>query len=170
MFDDPNSLEYNFIRPSVIESSVHKELALQAARYIIPFHDGAFRDIIVKLLFTHGFSFATNRESIVLLKNEQKLPISPHAQGIKTIALVGPNANASDILLGNYHGDPSQIVSILDAMQQLFEGTRKPFPSLYLWIALLNIAWVFYSLCTQLAMSITSKDARTSGAQTKIFL
>ncbi len=32
MFDDPNSLEYNFIKPSVIESSVHKELALQAAR------------------------------------------------------------------------------------------------------------------------------------------
>ncbi len=77
-------------------------------------------------------SFAMNRESIVLLKNEQKLlPISPHAQDIRTIALVGPNANASDILLGNYHGDPSQIISILEAMQQLFEGTRNPFPSLY---------------------------------------
>ncbi|MCL4131434.1 UNVERIFIED_CONTAM: hypothetical protein GTU68_059056 [Idotea baltica] len=43
-------------------------------------------------------------ESIVLLKNEgQTLPLS---KDIKSIAVIGPNANSKQALLGNYHGTP----------------------------------------------------------------
>ncbi len=60
------------------------------------------------------------RESIVLLKNERNtLPLNPE---IKSIAIVGPNADSLDVLLGNYFGMPSRYSTILD-------GIRKRFPS-----------------------------------------
>lgn len=54
------------------------------------------------------------RESMTLLKNKGVLPLS---KSIKTIAVVGPNANDSKILLSNYNGTPSSIVSILDGIK-----------------------------------------------------
>ncbi|MEY2935976.1 MAG: hypothetical protein RL033_6725 [Pseudomonadota bacterium] len=43
-------------------------------------------------------------ESLVLLENRGALPI---AQEVKKIALLGPTADDSEVLLGNYHGTPS---------------------------------------------------------------
>ena len=55
------------------------------------------------------------RESIVLLKNENNtLPLSKQ---IKTIAVIGPNADAPDSNLGNYHGMPSHSVSLLEGIK-----------------------------------------------------
>ncbi|HVU38600.1 MAG TPA: glycoside hydrolase family 3 C-terminal domain-containing protein [Opitutales bacterium] len=51
------------------------------------------------------------RESIVLLKNSGVLPLD-HAR-LKKIAVIGPNADTTQMLLGNYNGTPSQPVSIL---------------------------------------------------------
>jgi beta-glucosidase len=46
------------------------------------------------------------RESIVLLKNAaQTLPLK---EDLKTIAVLGPNADALEVLLGNYNGTPSR--------------------------------------------------------------
>jgi beta-glucosidase len=51
------------------------------------------------------------RESIVLLKNESNtLPLKKE---IKTIAVIGPNADAPEVLLGNYNGEPSKSVTPL---------------------------------------------------------
>ncbi|MFL6208561.1 MAG: glycoside hydrolase family 3 C-terminal domain-containing protein [Pyrinomonadaceae bacterium] len=51
------------------------------------------------------------RESIVLLKNEHNtLPLK---RDIKTIAVIGPNADAAEVLLGNYNGQPSKSVTPL---------------------------------------------------------
>lgn len=51
------------------------------------------------------------RESIVLLKNENNsLPLK---KNIKTIAVIGPNADAPEVLLGNYSGRPSKSVTPL---------------------------------------------------------
>lgn len=55
------------------------------------------------------------RESIVLLKNEQQ--VLPLRKSLHKIAVVGPNAATDLGLLGNYHGYPSQIVTILDAIK-----------------------------------------------------
>ncbi|KAL6066428.1 Beta-xylosidase/alpha-L-arabinofuranosidase 2, variant 3 [Balamuthia mandrillaris] len=53
------------------------------------------------------------RESIVLLKNDDSiLPLSKHA----SIALIGPNANATETLLSNYHAEPPFIISVLEGM------------------------------------------------------
>jgi beta-glucosidase len=48
--------------------------------------------------------------SIVLLKNEGLLPLS---RGIRTIAVVGPNADEPMTLLGNYYGTPASPVTAL---------------------------------------------------------
>ena len=54
-------------------------------------------------------------ESIVLLKNDrQVLPLGPAA---RTIAVIGPNANDVDVLLGNYHGTPKEPVTVLEGIR-----------------------------------------------------
>ena len=58
-------------------------------------------------------------ESMVLLKNDGVLPFK--TAGLK-IAVIGPLADQTKVLLGNYNGQPSHTVSIL-------EGIRKEFPS-----------------------------------------
>jgi beta-glucosidase len=55
------------------------------------------------------------RESIVLLKNESKtLPLS---KKVKSIAVVGPYADEVSVLLGNYNGDPTNPVTILQGIK-----------------------------------------------------
>lgn len=55
------------------------------------------------------------QESIVLLKNENKL--LPLSKNIKTIAVIGPNADNIQSLWGNYSGIPSNPVSILEGIK-----------------------------------------------------
>jgi len=56
-------------------------------------------------------------ESMVLLKNDGLLPLK---QGIKRIAVVGPLADQTRPLIGNYAGQPTHIVSILDGLHAEF--------------------------------------------------
>lgn len=57
-----------------------------------------------------------SRESLVLLKNERGiLPLDKAA--LRNIAVIGPNADARDILLGNYFGTPTKHVTILQGVQ-----------------------------------------------------
>ncbi|UCF18768.1 MAG: glycoside hydrolase family 3 C-terminal domain-containing protein [Gemmatimonadota bacterium] len=66
------------------------------------------------------------RESIVLLKNEGEL--LPLAKDLRTIAVIGPNADDVDVLLGNYNGLPSQPVTPLEGIRRKVEpGTRVVF-------------------------------------------
>jgi beta-glucosidase len=61
-------------------------------------------------------------ESIVLLKNEQN--ILPLKSTVKTIAVIGPNADSRDVLVGNYSGKPSQYSTILDGIRKRFSGAK----------------------------------------------
>ncbi len=56
------------------------------------------------------------RKSIVLLKNEGGL--LPLDRNMKTIAVIGPNADSVEMLLGNYNGQPSQPVTPLAGIRQ----------------------------------------------------
>ena len=56
------------------------------------------------------------RKSIVLLKNEGRtLPLS---KALKTIAIIGPNADDPDVLLGNYNGVPTAPVTPLEGIRR----------------------------------------------------
>jgi beta-glucosidase len=58
------------------------------------------------------------RETLVLLKNSDHL--LPLAKKYKTIAVIGPNADSVDPLLGNYNGTPSKPVTIVAGMKKRF--------------------------------------------------
>jgi len=68
----------------------------------------------------HALALETARKSIVLLKNQNHaLPLS---KSLKTIAVIGPNADDAKTLLGNYNGIPTAPVTPL-------AGIRKKLPS-----------------------------------------
>ena len=56
-------------------------------------------------------------KSIVLLKNDGILPLDKD----KKIALIGPNANNFDILIGNYNGDPVEPITPLDGFREVLK-------------------------------------------------
>ncbi|KAK4399329.1 Beta-xylosidase/alpha-L-arabinofuranosidase 1 [Sesamum angolense] len=60
------------------------------------------------------------RQGIVLLKNEaETLPLS--SEKIKTIAVIGPHANATSAMIGNYAGVPCKYTSPIDGLSKFGE-------------------------------------------------
>jgi beta-glucosidase len=88
LFDPSEMVPYAQTPDSEIDSEAHRALALKAAR-----------------------------ESIVLLKNNGVLPLSP----VRKIAVFGPLAESALVLHGNYSGTASRATTAL-------EGIRKQFP------------------------------------------
>jgi beta-glucosidase len=60
-------------------------------------------------------------ESMVLLKNDGVLPLKP---SVKRIAIVGPLADQTAVLLGNYNGIPTHTVSMLEGMKAEFPNAE----------------------------------------------
>jgi beta-glucosidase len=65
----------------------------------------------------------TARKSIVLLKNENH--VLPLSKSLKTLAVIGPNANDVEVLLGNYNGEPSEPVTLLAGLERKTAGRTK---------------------------------------------
>ncbi len=62
-------------------------------------------------------------ESIVLLKNDGILPLEKDQ--IRSIAVIGPNADSCKALIGNYHGTASHPVTVLEGIRNYAgPGTR----------------------------------------------
>ncbi len=118
LFDPEEEVPYTKIPFSIVGADEHNTLARKAAQ-----------------------------ESIVLLKNEdQLLPL--RKEQVKKIAVIGPNADNWESLVGNYHGTPIQPVTFLEGVKNkvepeievlysegshLDENTHnlKPVPSVY---------------------------------------
>ncbi len=56
------------------------------------------------------------QKSIVMLKNDGILPLNK--EKIKTLGVIGPNANSRAALIGNYHGTASRYITVLEGIQQ----------------------------------------------------
>ncbi|CAM6067746.1 unnamed protein product [Sphagnum tenellum] len=92
MFDGPTNQTYGSLGPGDVCSDAHQELAVEAAR-----------------------------QGIVLLKNRnQTLPL--YRGGQTTLAVIGPNANASHVMLGNYAGVPCKYITPLQGLVLLGIG------------------------------------------------
>ena len=63
-------------------------------------------------------------ESMVLLKNDGLLPLKP---SVKKIAVVGPLADQTLPLIGNYAGQPTHIVSVLEGLHAEFPNAAITF-------------------------------------------
>lgn len=69
-----------------------------------------------------------SRKSIVLLKNENNLlPLDKNK--IKTIGIIGPNANNRKALVGNYEGTSSEYVTVLEGIKQYLHDEVRVFYS-----------------------------------------
>jgi beta-glucosidase len=95
LFAPKGAVKYEDIPYSVVDSEVHRLLALQSAR-----------------------------KSMVLLKNEGLLPLN---KNLKKVAVIGPNANDVDILLGNYNGFPSQPLTPLQGIINKLPNAKVTF-------------------------------------------
>ncbi|MDQ2084865.1 glycoside hydrolase family 3 C-terminal domain-containing protein [Herbivorax sp. ANBcel31] len=95
MFDDEKEVAYSKIPYEMNDCKEHREFALEMSK-----------------------------KSLVLLKNEKNiLPLD--RDKIKSIAVIGPNADSRDALIGNYFGDASKYVTVLDGIREaVSEDTR----------------------------------------------
>ncbi|MFP4660886.1 MAG: glycoside hydrolase family 3 C-terminal domain-containing protein [Halanaerobiales bacterium] len=88
MFDPDEMVPFNKIPYEVNDCAKHRQIALETAR-----------------------------ESMVLLKNKNKfLPVDKTK--LKSVAVIGPNADSKEVLLGNYFGIPSKHVTVLEGVRQ----------------------------------------------------
>ena len=89
MFDPDDQVAYAQIPYSIVDSPEHRQLALEVAR-----------------------------QSLVLLKNQDnRLPLDKNA--LKSIAVIGPNADDLLVLTGNYMGTPAEPVTVLAGIRAL---------------------------------------------------
>ena len=67
------------------------------------------------------------RKSIVLLRNNGILPLNK--EKLKSIAVIGPNANSEIMLKGNYSGTASKYVTILEGIHEAVEDNIRVYYS-----------------------------------------
>jgi beta-glucosidase len=117
-------VEYEAVLPAVRQGLIaEKEIDQSLRRLLLArFHLGMFdpRSMVkyAQIPYSvndnaahHQLALETARKSMVLLKNENHL--LPLSKSLKTIAVIGPDANDFDALIGNYNGDPTAPVTAL---------------------------------------------------------
>ncbi|GLU07282.1 hypothetical protein SLE2022_242460 [Rubroshorea leprosula] len=97
MYDgEPSTQPFGNLGPRDVCTPAHQELALEAAR-----------------------------QGIVLLKNDRpSLPLSNLRH--RTVAVIGPNANVTDTMIGNYAGFPCQYTSPLQGIRNYAKTIYQP--------------------------------------------
>ncbi len=92
---------------------------LFTARYMLGIMEGSAFDTIPYTAVECPAHIAKAREaeekSCVLLKNDGMLPLD--MSKIKTLAVIGPDANSRVALIGNYHGTSSRYITVLEGIQ-----------------------------------------------------
>lgn len=92
---------------------------LFTTRYLLGMFDGSEYDQIpfevVECKEHVDLAIDVARKSAVLLKNDGILPLKK--QTLRTIGVVGPNANSRVPLYGNYYGTSSRYITVLEGIQ-----------------------------------------------------
>lgn len=100
------------------ETITEAAVRLYTTRYLLGLPDGCEYDTISydKVECREHLALAKKaaEESFVLLKNDGILPL--HKDKLKTIGIIGPNANSRAALIGNYHGTASDYVTIQEGI------------------------------------------------------
>lgn len=97
---------------------------LYTTRYMLGLFDGSEYDSIPYEAVECGKHLAVadkvTKESVVMLKNDGTLPLD--LDKIKTIGIIGPNADSRKALIGNYHGTSSEYITVSEGIRQYVEG------------------------------------------------
>ncbi len=121
------AVEAGLLSEAEIDASVRRlftarmKLGMFDPSKMVPYTDIPFELIDCE---THRrLALEAGRKSIVLLKNEDGL--LPLAKDLKTIAVIGPNADDVEVLLGNYNGIPSDPVTPLRGIREKVSPNTK---------------------------------------------
>ena len=111
-----NAYEEGLITKDILKKSA---IRLFTTRYLLGMFDETEYDKIpyevVECKEHLALASKAAKESMVLLKNNGILPLDKNK--IKTIGVIGPNANSRIALIGNYHGTSSRYVTVLEGIQ-----------------------------------------------------
>lgn len=88
LFDEPEHVPYNTIDYSVVDSREQQ-----------------------------AFNLFVAKKTLCLLKNEEKLLPLDKAK-LKTVGVIGPNANNRKALVGNYEGTASEYITVLEGIKE----------------------------------------------------
>src|ERR1700683_220518 len=128
-------VEYEAVLPAVRQGLIKESEIEQSLRRLLlaRFHLGMFdpRSMVKYAQIPYSvndspahrqLALETARKAMVLLKNENQL--LPLNKSLKTIAVIGPNADDVDALTGNYNGDPTAPVTALAGIKAKVPSTH----------------------------------------------
>ena len=121
------ALQKGLIEESVLDDHLRRtlygrfELGMFDPAAMIPWKD--LGPDVINSEYNHQVAIQAARESMVLLHNDNVLPLS---KSLKKIAVVGPNADDSALLNGNYGGTPTaeHTFSLLQGIRAAVPGTE----------------------------------------------
>jgi beta-glucosidase len=121
------ALEQKLITEAEIDGAVRR---LLTARFRLGMFDPPERVAYARIPYTavdsekhQALALEAAHKSIVLLKNEGGL--LPLKKTIKTLAVIGPNADNIEVLLGNYNGEPTAPITPLAGLRAKLGGRTK---------------------------------------------
>jgi beta-glucosidase len=121
-----DAVHHGPIQESEIDVSLKR---LFTARYRLGLFDPDAKDPYASIPFSevnsaahHALALETAEKSMVLLKNDGGL--LPLKRGVKTIAVIGPNAASLSALEGNYNAVPRNPVFPVDGIASEFAGAK----------------------------------------------
>jgi beta-glucosidase len=97
LFDDPSHVRYARIPYEINDCREHREFALEVAK-----------------------------QSLVLLKNEADL-LPLRKEEVRSIAVIGPNADSREALIGNYFGTASRCVTVWEGIRDAVSPATRTF-------------------------------------------
>jgi beta-glucosidase len=125
--DLQQAIDSGFIREDKINLSLKRVLK---ARFQLGMFDPAEKVAYAQIPIEvndcdehHQLALITAQKSMVLLKNEGNL--LPLPKTIKSIAVIGPNADDVEVLLGNYNGTPSNPITPLRGIREKLGGSTE---------------------------------------------
>lgn len=124
---------YEFVMKAYEKGLVSEKTIRESAerlfttRYMLGIMDGScFDDIPITVVESDEHlqvALEAAQKSCVLLKNNGTLPLAPDK--LKTIAVIGPNADSRIALKGNYYGTSSRHITVLQGIQNELQGKAR---------------------------------------------
>ena len=115
------AIKQGLLKEAEVDTAVAR---LLRARFKLGMFDNASLNPYTSIPYTvvnnaahREYALELAKQSIVLLKNKNN--ILPLSKKIKTIAVIGPNANDAEISLGNYNGEPAHVITVLEGIKNV---------------------------------------------------